>query len=147
MITKRIVPLEKEEQASLTQYLDLQPWSKGRWAHIANERWLQKEAWYLKNQGVKQGLPDVIFLYPVYKSGVHFKIGMVIELKRIRASPSCLSKNQIHWLKLFNDSHFRCRVSCGWEDAAEALRSFALDKNIGNGNIEIPYSWPLGILV
>jgi len=58
------VQRERAEQRMLKQWVDLQSWAP-LWFHIANERQHQREAWGLKQDGVKPGLPDCVLWLPV----------------------------------------------------------------------------------
>lgn len=93
MRKKKIVPSEKILQKRLAKYLDDRHLL---WFHPANEAPVTKsQAYLLKLQGLKAGVPDFMILEP--NQTYH---GLAIELKSHYGTPS---EKQIKWLLSLSD--------------------------------------------
>lgn len=66
----------------------------------------------LKAEGVRPGYPDLLLDVP--RQGFH---GLRIEMKRRKASPSAVSKDQREWHDLLRHHGYRVEVCHGWESA------------------------------
>lgn len=75
-----------------------------------------REAKNLKRQGVKAGVPDMMF--PVAKHGYH---GLFIELKVGNNKPTAAQKR---WLELLKMNGYCAEVCYGSDDAIELIRSY-----------------------
>ena len=85
--------------------------------HIANGGSRHKlEAYALKRQGVKSGIPDLML--PVSRGGYH---GLFIELK---VGKNKTSTNQDWWLDELCNQGYRCEVSYGFEKAKETILQY-----------------------
>ncbi|MBQ5640484.1 MAG: VRR-NUC domain-containing protein [Ruminococcus sp.] len=73
----------------------------------------RKEAYYLKQQGVKAGVPDLCF--PVALRGYH---GLFIEMK---AGKNKTTDNQDAWLELLARNGYCVRVCYGFMEAMSVI--------------------------
>lgn len=80
-----------------------------------------KEAYYLKKQGVKSGVPD-LFL-PVSRHGYH---GLFIEMKFGKNKTTLNQKNYIIALK---EQGYAVNVCYGWESAQRVIEKYMQEKN------------------
>lgn len=114
------VPLESEEQVaffevasyllSTDQYSVLFAVPNGGKRHI-------RTAINLKREGVKAGVPDIIFAYP--SQGYN---GLFIELKRQKGG--VVSEEQKYMLELLNANNYKAVVCNGCDDAVKTLKSY-----------------------
>ena len=74
------------------------------------------EAYHLKLQGVKAGVPDLCL--PVPSGGYH---GLYIELKAGRNKPT---PEQRAWLAALDVNGYKTAVCYGWQQAAEEIKSY-----------------------
>lgn len=72
------------------------------------------EAYNLKKQGVRAGVPDLVL--PVARREHH---GMYIEMKRLEGGR--LSEDQVLWLDKLKDQGYYAVVCKGWESAVEQI--------------------------
>ena len=70
-----------------------------------------------KAEGVKSGVPDMML--PVPRGGYH---GLFIELKKGKRAST--SETQDDWIRFLADAGYCAVVAFGWQEAAEALRSY-----------------------
>lgn len=80
-----------------------------------------KEAYYLKKQGVKSGVPD-LFL-PVSRHGYH---GLFIEMKFGKNKTTLNQKKYIIALK---EQGYAVNVCYGWESAQRVIEKYMQEKN------------------
>ena len=78
-----------------------------------------KTARYLKAEGVKPGVPDVLCLRA---RGPFF--GMALELKRLNASPSNWGEEQRRWSALLNQHGYLSVVAKGADKAFEQFAAY-----------------------
>ncbi len=82
--------------------------------HIPNGGSRNKiEAFNLKKQGVKAGVPDVCL--PVPSGEYH---GLYIEMKYDRNKPT---ENQCKWLAFLSSKRYAVKVCYDWQSAAESI--------------------------
>lgn len=74
------------------------------------------EAFNLKKQGVKSGIPDLMF--PVSRKGYN---GLFIEMK---AGKGKTSENQEEWLRDLGEQGYKAKVCYGWEDAKNTILEY-----------------------
>lgn len=85
--------------------------------HIPNGGSRNKiEAYHLKEQGVKAGVPD-LFL-PVARGGY---FGLFIEMKVGKNKTTALQKE---WIENLKNQNYRCEVCYGWEAASEVILDY-----------------------
>ena len=77
----------------------------------------KKEAAILKHQGVKRGVSDIFFAYPL--GGYH---GLFIELKQNIKSNR--SPEQSHWLEEMTYLRYQASYAYGWEQARDILLEY-----------------------
>ena len=117
-------PLEAEEQRALVSCSELRPWGPF-FFHLPNERAVKIEAYKLKRQGVKRGLPDNWLIKARYNEEFNVtRCGLVMELKRRLAVPSEVSLDQWMWLGLCAQAGFLSVVCCGAEQGIQALDEY-----------------------
>lgn len=111
---------EKQEQIALIHRANLNPITRNFLFSIPNggKRHLL-EAYQLKLQGVKSGIPDLMLAYPV--NPYH---GLFIELKQREARKSRITHNQIMWINQLNQVGYCALVCYGWEDAWGAIMNY-----------------------
>lgn len=76
----------------------------------------RKEAYNLKLQGVRAGVPDLCL--PVARGKFH---GLYIELKYGTNKPTALQKQ---WMKRLENQGYAVAVCYGWEQAKEHLEKY-----------------------
>ena len=76
----------------------------------------QKEAFNLKRQGVRAGVPDLCL--PVSRGKFH---ALYIEMKVGKNKPT---KNQKDWMRKLNEQGNLAIVCYGWEEASAALMKY-----------------------
>lgn len=102
---------EASEQARVIEYCDIK---RIPCFHIPNGgKRDAREAYNLKRQGVKPGVPDLCI--PVPNSKYH---GLYIEMKR--ANGGTLTKHQVEWLERLKYNGY-CAYCCHGADNAIAL--------------------------
>ena len=85
--------------------------------HIPNGGSRNKlEAYHLKEQGVKAGVPDLCL--PVARGGYH---GLYIEMKVKGNKPT---ENQKEWISRLNEQGYRAVVCYGYEEAAKEIQQY-----------------------
>lgn len=111
---------ESEEQTSLIAWTELM---KGRYPeiallyHIPNGGSRNRlEAYHLKQQGVKSGVPDLCL--PVARGGYH---GLYIEMKVKGNKPTA---NQLEWIGNLQKQGYKAVVCYGWEEASGVILSY-----------------------
>ena len=112
--------LEAAVQKAVSDFMDTSPWYRGWWFHVPNERHERVHAVQLKREGVKRGVPDVLCIRP---SG-RFQ-GLAMELKRPKAPPSAVSREQREWLRLFGQCGWYVCVARGVDEALAHLDVYA----------------------
>lgn len=101
---------ESQEQKYLFNWASLNPKINNYLFSIPNGGTRNKiEAYNLKLQGVKSGVPDIFLSIP--SNGYH---GLFIELK---TKIGRLSKNQKIWIERLNDIGYKSIICIGWVDA------------------------------
>lgn len=122
-MSKRKYPLtanEAVEQAALFHWAALQQnaYPELEWMyHIPNGGSRHRlEAYNLKKQGVKSGVPDICL--PVARGEYH---GLYIELKAHNNTPT---ENQKKWLAGLKKNGYYSVICWGWEQAAEAIKQY-----------------------
>lgn len=106
---------EADEQAVLVRYCDL----KGiPFFHIPNERGSRNivDMGRLKGQGVKPGVPDLMF--PVARGGHH---GMFVEMKYGRNQPT---DSQRRWLDRLTAEGYLCAVCWSADEAISTVDAY-----------------------
>ena len=118
--------IEDNEQIILFQWAQLQ---SGKFPelemlyHIPNGGKRSKaEASRFKAMGVKAGVPDLCL--PVPRGEYH---GLYIELK---AASGRTSAKQNEWLEWLSSNGYKTAVCYGWEQAAVAIKSYLIQKEI-----------------
>lgn len=119
------IPLEHDEQKAFFQMLKLShPKVEANTFAVPNgsvlggqNKWgLVKK---LKAEGMKNGVPDIICLYPTKEHH-----GLVIEMKRANMTPSSISEDQHAWAdKLINAGYAHC-FCAGAESAMTAVKTY-----------------------
>lgn len=85
--------------------------------HIPNGGSRNKlEAYNLKLQGVKSGVPDLCL--PVARGGYH---GLYIEMK---VKPNKPSAHQKKWIENLSAQGYKAVVCYGWEEAAQIILDY-----------------------
>lgn len=79
------------------------------------------EAVRLKEEGVREGVPDLCLAYPVY--GIHGMRhpGLFIEMKRPTGKPSV---SQLNWLEALHRLHYATAVCYSTEDAIGVIEEY-----------------------
>ncbi len=98
----KIIPLEREEQITFVEWLEL----KGlKFSAIPNSTWTPSWKQKASNRvtGLRPGLPDILIIVPPEKSIYDSTIMLFIEMKRVNASPSDTRPEQKEWIKLINE--------------------------------------------
>lgn len=123
--------LEAQEQENLITWCNLQ---SGKYPelnlifHIPNGGSRNKiEAFNLKKQGVKAGVPD-LFL-PVAKKGYY---GLFIEMKVKNNKPT---ENQKKWLSKFTEQGYLTKVCYSFEEAQKTIINYLGKENDNMGFI------------
>lgn len=113
----------QREAAAQTQLFEWTAWARGRYPalnllfHIPNGGSRdRREAFHLKQQGVKAGVPD-LFL-PVARGGFH---GLFIELKVKGNRPS---EEQKKWIADLNAEGYRAVVCYGFDEARATIEGY-----------------------
>ena len=116
-------PPEKDEQASLFAWRDI---TKSRvpelrWLFaVPNGLWLPDAyARTALKQGLTPGVSDVALLVP--RGEYH---GLLIELKRRDATPSCVNANQKEFLDFQSAQGYLATWCKGWESARDTILSY-----------------------
>lgn len=81
----------------------------GGWRHIATAK-------RLKDEGVRKGIPDMMF--PVARQGYH---GLFIEIKVGR---NCPTIDQQAWIDALTNQGYRCEVCYSWTEAVQVIWRF-----------------------
>lgn len=76
----------------------------------------KREAVALKKEGVKAGVPDLVF--PVAKGGY---FGLYIELKVGKNKPT---ENQLKWIEQLRIQNYFVVVCYGWREAADTIENY-----------------------
>lgn len=120
---------EAKEQRKLAQYLDLR--FPGWWFHTPNGGVRDKSAaHWLKQEGVKSGVPDVLIIVPFHREGERAYRGVALELKvppegdKPRSRPS---KTQREWLCAFRWADFYSVVVWGADEGIDLLERLYRD--------------------
>lgn len=114
--------LESKEQQALIEWANINPDKRLRTFLIAIPNGGQrniKEAARLKREGVRAGVSDLFFAYPVNNYA-----GLWIELKRPKDYLSRLTPAQELWINNMNQVGYRAVVSYGWLEAKEELLNY-----------------------
>ena len=102
---------EADCQVAIIDYCDFKHYTV---FHVPNGGTRNKrEAKNLKRQGVRPGVPDLVF--PVAKRGYH---GLYIELKVGRNKPT---EKQIEWIDTLNANGYKAVVCVGYDDAKSTI--------------------------
>lgn len=97
-------PPERALQVAVAGYLDRHPVTRTAWFHYPSGGFRKPEtAHWLRKQGAKPGVPDILIFRPFVLEGRTFH-GLAIELKKLGANG--LSPCQNHWM--------RSLWGCGW---------------------------------
>lgn len=111
---------EKQEQIALIRRASLNPITHTYLFAIPNggKRHLL-EAYQLKRQGVKPGIPDLMLAYPY---GPYH--GLFIELKQNGARKGRVTPDQLIWINKLNAVGYCAQVCYGWEDAWKTIMKY-----------------------
>lgn len=117
---KRLYPLESAEHKALITWSKLNPITADYLITNENGGYRNKrEAYNLKQRGIKPGVPDLFLAYP--HKGKH---GLWIELKRQRACNPKVSAPQRDWLYKMKALNYGAEVAYGWEEAAKVIEDY-----------------------
>lgn len=116
-----VVSSEAEEQKALFRWAEL---VKGKYPvlelmyHIPNEgRRSLSNGRYLKDQGMKRGVPDICLPVPA-----HHYTALYIEMKRRDGGK--ISREQRGWIEALNRVGNLAVVCCGWEEARTVILEY-----------------------
>jgi len=108
-------PLEGDEQAKVVEWLDLR---RVRYFSVPNEA---KRSWQLikklKLQGLKAGVPDLIFITPAPCDG----LPVALEMKRVKGSKTSDDQKAQH--VIFTSQGWHMLIALGARSAIEQLRA------------------------
>jgi VRR-NUC domain. len=117
------VPSEHDEQVRLFQWAEL---AAGRYPELREmfavpngEHRHKATAGKLRAEGVKAGVEDIVLLVP--RGGFH---GLLIEMKRVDASPSDVKPDQRAWHEIHRSRGFCVWVCKGFEDARRVVMDY-----------------------
>lgn len=124
MITHKLIPTEYQEQKSLIEWAQYQPYESRKISdyliHVANGGYRNKrEAKRLKEIGVKAGVSDLFLAIP--SKGLH---GLWIEMKRRSNMEPRPTAKQRAWIDLMRSNGYRAEVCRGWVEAARVIMEY-----------------------
>jgi hypothetical protein len=115
----QFTPSEDQEQISLIQWASYNPDIFPYIIHIPNGGSRHPlEALKLKKMGVKKGVSDLFFTFPVFPY-----CGLWIELKS-RKKGAKATEEQIQWLQLMNKVGYKAVLCHGWEEARDQIINY-----------------------
>ena len=116
----RAKPQQREaaEQRALWQWVQTQPWADC-WYHIPQERWSQREAWRLKSEGVRRGLPDNLLI--LARGGY---CSAVSELKAPKPYGKAPTGDQVRVIAQMTAAGYCVEVHYGWDEAREFFEAY-----------------------
>ena len=128
MKKNRSRPTEHQEQCVVARWLDLRgvlyahPPNGGHRSATVGAR--------LKQAGTKPGLPDLLIFDPPPRAQA---VGVAIEMKRVGASPSTVSRHQRAWLAALEERGWVALVARGAAEAIGALEALGYGRPAGCG--------------
>lgn len=90
----------------------------------------KKEAYNLKKQGVKSGVPDLFLPVAVYKGNGQWYHGLFIEMKRRKGGK--LSNNQKEWILKLDEQGYKVTVAKGYNDAIKIITDYLNNSDTNN---------------
>lgn len=117
-------PSEHDEQVTVIAWASMQPYNGGKvidwlWATPNGGRRDGREAFNLRAEGVKSGVPDLQLALPNDK--YH---GLFIEMKRSKRSLSKVSEMQKAMIERLNNAGYLALVCYGADEAIEAIKGY-----------------------
>ena len=97
-MNKQPSPLEKDEQRTLIDWLEIKQWSFSA-LPLSTYTTSWKQKMHNKAQGVRAGVPDLMVIVPELSGNKRL---VFIEMKRTGSTASSLSQFQKKWIKDLN---------------------------------------------
>lgn len=107
--SKSRIPYEADEQRAYFEWVDIQASNDWRYLnifHVPNGAHLARGAktlFFLKQIGLRPGIPDIIVSIPSYNGSPEIHHGLFIEMKRLGNEPTA---RQNEWRKRLIKAHY-----------------------------------------
>lgn len=119
---------EGQHQMALIEWANLNPEIGPYLFHPANGGYRKKsEAFFLKRQGVKAGVSDLFYAYPIAPYA-----GLWIELKALEGK---VTAPQREWIERMKKVGYWADVAWGWEHARDIILDYRRNLNCSTRNI------------